>query len=103
MNIKHIIAITTLAFTSSAVFADSPYPIDKPFVSTKTRAEVIAELKEARAQGLLANRNNYPIIHSAPSYKTRAEVVAELEAARAQQATELPQAREAEARLYRGS
>ncbi|MEB0011416.1 DUF4148 domain-containing protein [Glaciimonas sp. Gout2] len=45
MNIKHIIAIATLAFTSSAVFAGAPYPIEKPFVSTKTRAEVIAELK----------------------------------------------------------
>lgn len=91
MNVKHIIAIATLTITSSAVFADAQYPIEKPFVSTKTRAEVIAELQEARAQGLIANRNNYPILQSAPSQKTRVQVV-----------TEAPQTSTKVDRLYAG-
>jgi len=84
MNVKHIIAIATLTITSGAVFADAPYPVEQPFVSTKTRAQVGAELADARAQGLIGYGNNYPIIKSAPGTKTRAEVVAELADARAQ-------------------
>lgn len=54
--------------------------------STKTRAEVMAELEEARAQGLLTIRDSeYPVLPAATSTRSRAEVQIEAsEAARNQ-------------------
>lgn len=53
------------------------------FVSTKTRAEVIAELGEAQRRGEIVSGEAYPGPLTAPTSKTRAEVVAELKAYRA--------------------
>lgn len=52
--------------------------------TSKTRAQVVAELQEARAQGLLSTgQEDYPIVNASTSSKTRAEVEAELVAAEA--------------------
>ncbi|RJF97961.1 DUF4148 domain-containing protein [Noviherbaspirillum saxi] len=82
MNAKNLIAaIAILAGTSSAFAAEWVDFID--FQSTKTRAEVIAELKDAQAQGTyVAGGNEF----TAPdarfaSTKTRAQVMAELKQA----------------------
>lgn len=52
--------------------------------STKTRAEVMAEFEQARAQGLIMTRDTqYPLQPAATSTRSRAEVQAEaVEAAR---------------------
>ena len=86
MNANHLIALLVISMSTGAVFAQpastaisgestnmtyprNDYPVI-PSISTKTRAEVVAELKQAQAQGLIANRNDYPIIPTAPK-KTR--------------------------------
>ncbi|MFL9878335.1 DUF4148 domain-containing protein [Herbaspirillum rhizosphaerae] len=78
MNIAKIIAATALIAAAGSAFAETQYPVDKPFVSTKTRAEVVAEVKQAG--GDLGRRNYQETFNPAPvaSSKTRAEVLAEL-------------------------
>ncbi len=82
MNIKKISAAVVMLSLAGAALAEAPYPADSKFVSTKTRAEVVAELQQARANGELAiNDATYPEkdIASAPvSTKTRAQVMEEL-------------------------
>ncbi|WP_051516991.1 DUF4148 domain-containing protein [Herbaspirillum sp. RV1423] len=89
MNAKYILAIAALTIVSGSVFAQTStaiaardqanasvrnnYPV-VPFVASKTRAEVINELKQAQAQGLITNGNDYPIVRIAPSHKVRGEV-----------------------------
>lgn len=63
------------------VTARNNYPV-VPFTSTKTRAEVIAELKQAQNAGLITNGNDYPIVSQAPSQKSRADVKRESTEAR---------------------
>lgn len=38
---------------AGSAFAERPYPPDEPVMSTKSRAEVRAELEQARKDGLL--------------------------------------------------
>ncbi len=78
MNIAKIIAATALIAAAGSAFAETQYPVDKPFVSTKIRAEVIAEVNQAG--GNLGRRNYQETFNPVPvaSAKTRAEVVAEL-------------------------
>jgi hypothetical protein len=52
------------------------------FVSTKTRADVKAELKLAQQRGEVTSGEQYPADFASPSGKTRAQVRAELAAAR---------------------
>jgi len=78
-----ILAIAALAtFGSASSFAeDTPFPQDNvSATSTKTRAEVQAELLQAQREGYNVNLNNtYADVKVAPvSNKTRAEVRAEL-------------------------
>ena len=89
MNRKQILAVVALTIASGAALAQTHngnisrdqananarnnYPV-VPFVSTKTRAEVVQELKEAQAAGLIANGNNYPILPHVTSKKSRADV-----------------------------
>jgi hypothetical protein len=97
MDTSKIIITLALAIGAATAFAA---PIDKPrvivsgriqdvnsgegymgytnFVSTKSRAEVIAELAEARRRGELFSGEDYPGPVTTPSTKTRAEVIAEL-------------------------
>ena len=82
MNIQKIIVTAALIAAAGSALADSRYPVDTPVVSTKTRAEVVAELKQAGDQGRLNYANSaYPVLQAAASTKTRAEVRAELAAA----------------------
>lgn len=78
MNIAKIIAATALIAAAGSAFAESQFPVEKPFVSTKTRAEVVAEVKQAG--GDLGRRNYQETFNPTPvaSGKTRAQVVAEL-------------------------
>lgn len=75
MNTKQITAAIVLFAAAGAAMAESPFPPETKFVSTKTRAEVTAELQQAQAQGVLTNGNDYPIVIQARSHLTRSEVV----------------------------
>jgi len=46
MNIKNIVAGVVLFSAVGAAMAEAPYPPETKLVSTKTRAEVIAELQQ---------------------------------------------------------
>lgn len=85
MNMKQVIVFGAAMIAASASFADS-YDLRIPdAASTKSRAEVIAEVKAARANGTLeVHDGNYPMTpqSSAPG-RTREEVVAELRQFRA--------------------
>lgn len=74
MNIKNIVVAASLLAAAGAAMAEAPYPPETAFHSTKTRADVQAELVRARANGEIAVRNEYPIIHQAPSTLSRQDV-----------------------------
>ncbi len=82
-----VLAVSALAFFGSASsFAEGrdPFPQDQVnAVSTKSRADVRAELVQAQRQGYNVNLGNtYQDIHAAPaSANTRADVKAEASAA----------------------
>ncbi|MBB3214226.1 hypothetical protein FHW67_003538 [Herbaspirillum sp. Sphag1AN] len=78
MNAKQILVSVVLFAAAGAAFAETAYPPETKFVSTKTRAEVIAELKQAQAQGLVTNGDNYPIVQEPRSSLTRAQVMSTL-------------------------
>lgn len=79
MNILKIVIATTLVAAAGSVLAEASYPPEAPFVSTKTRAEVVAELQQASDQGSLNYAASaYPVLQPVASTKTRAEVKAEL-------------------------
>lgn len=79
MNTKQITAAVVLFAAAGAALAEAPYPPETKFVSTKTRAEVLAELKQA--QGLITNGNNYPITVQPRSTLTRSQVISQLKPA----------------------
>ncbi|WP_075256193.1 DUF4148 domain-containing protein [Herbaspirillum camelliae] len=89
MNTKHLFAALLLSTTVGAAMAEAPYPVESKFVSTKTRADVIAELQQARSQGqlLVTDRdqglNGADTRAVAQNGKTREQVRAELAQARA--------------------
>ena len=79
MNTKTIIAAAALLASSATAFAQEFAPADASFTSTKTRAQVAAELAEARNNGTLYVRDGeYPLQVTPPSTQTRAEVAEEL-------------------------
>lgn len=74
-----------LAVTSALANDVDPFGFEKEhFITSKTRAEVVAELQAAQARGELPVAGEIGVrFADAPSTKTRAQVVAEtLEAAR---------------------
>ena len=88
MRIQTIIAtLAVLGSTGSALAQQSTYPyVDfSGFQSTKTRAEVMAELDASKASGEYAVSNHeYPAPgRNFKSVKSRSEVLAELEQAKA--------------------
>jgi hypothetical protein len=90
MNIKNLVAAVALVAAAGSVFAQEYVVPDEGFVSTRTRAEVIAEIKQARADGTLEfNEGNYPVAQAAESVKTREQVRAELVEYRRQHPAEL--------------
>ncbi|GGC64272.1 DUF4148 domain-containing protein [Undibacterium terreum] len=83
MNANKLIIAAALAIASAATFAQDANSADVNGASAKTRAQVIEELREARAQGLLSVPDYaYPLVQNTGSPLTRAEVVAELDGAR---------------------
>ncbi|MFZ6645999.1 DUF4148 domain-containing protein [Undibacterium sp. TJN25] len=92
MNTKHIIAASLLILTGATAFAAdyqtggeayASFPIPNSFsnapLGQKTRAEVKAELAQARAEGQLVSGDAYPFQSekTAPTTLSRAEVKAE--------------------------
>ena len=76
-----LLALASVAATSAFAGNDSAYP-DVQVANTHTRAEVQAQVAQARQDGTLriGNDKQYPVL-SAVSTKTRAEVQAEYAAA----------------------
>lgn len=73
----------TLAFAGTAAMADDITIVDDSFVATKTRAEVRAEVEQARAAGVLQFSNEFdvlvqPAVSQPASTLTREAVRAEL-------------------------
>jgi hypothetical protein len=95
MKSTAIFALLATLLTASAVNAQSMTPDQRdnanvtarnnypivPFQSKMTRADVLAELKQAQSEGVITNGNDYPIIRQASTPKSRAEVKKELETA----------------------
>jgi hypothetical protein len=76
MKVKTLIAAVTLLTSAGAVFAGDVHPTfdHTQFVSTKTRAEVIAELQQATANGSLARPSESVDYNTVVSTRTRDEV-----------------------------
>jgi len=91
MNVKSLIlAVASIATTTSA-FAQEFVQPDAGFVSTKSRAEVVSELDQARAAGTLRLVDSeYPVIEFAPA-RSRDDVLAELSQAREDGTLDLPE------------
>lgn len=84
MHAKHIIAAFAVLAANGAAMAQEFVEPGVNFVSTRTRAEVNAELKQAQADGThRVLDTEYPIIKQAGTPRTRAEVLAELKQAQA--------------------
>ncbi|MFZ6644893.1 DUF4148 domain-containing protein [Undibacterium sp. TJN25] len=81
MNAKKIFVLLAMAAASSVTFAQDVQG-DSAAVG-KTRQQVINELNDARAQGLLNFSDaDYPVLPAATSTLTRAQVVAGIQEAR---------------------
>jgi hypothetical protein len=75
MNTKQLLAAIALITVAHSALAEASYPPEVPFVSTKTRAEVKAELAQAKAQGLMTYSDaDYPPLPAFVSTKTREQV-----------------------------
>ena len=77
-------AIVLAAGFSGAAFAESPGPQSFPFTSSRTVAEVQAELQQYRASGVNPWSTSYNPVRNFKSATTREAVVAEYLAARDQ-------------------
>lgn len=85
MNVKQLFAAAIVFTAAGCAFAATASPAETQYISGKTRAEVIAELKQARAEGLMDyNDATYPIQTPVKSTLTREEVIADLKQAHAQ-------------------
>jgi hypothetical protein len=73
---RTLIAALALVAASSA-FAEGPLVENTPFTSTKTRAEVQAELQQYKASGVNPWDKAYDQLRGLQGAKTRAQVTAE--------------------------
>jgi hypothetical protein len=79
MNAKQLIAGLAVLAAAGSAFAVTPYPPETPFVSTKSRADVQAEVAQAQKDGTLNQaRSQYPTVAAAGKPVTRAEVVSQI-------------------------
>lgn len=79
MNISKILVTATLIAAAGSALAESAYPIETPFVPTKTRAEVVAQLTQAGDQARVNYANSFnPIPQEATLIKKRTEPLAQL-------------------------
>lgn len=76
MKVKTLIAAVTLLTSAGAVFAGNvnPFVDHTHFVSSRTRAEVIAEMQQAAAGGSAARNSEYVDHSNVVSTRTRDEV-----------------------------
>jgi hypothetical protein len=82
MNVKHLTALLLLSASAGAVLADTDTPWNPPAGFTRTRAEVVAELKQDNSQHWQANGDaEYPQQVAVQSGKSRQQVEAELQTA----------------------
>lgn len=75
MNAKKLTAAVIMFAAAGATFAQTQEFVapDANFVSSKSRAEVVAELKQAQANGALAfTEHNYPVIATQAGAQPRA-------------------------------
>ncbi|RXZ34005.1 DUF4148 domain-containing protein [Oxalobacteraceae bacterium CAVE-383] len=82
MYTKKLIALLLLSASAGAVLADTDVPMSPPSGVSRTRAEVVSELKQAP----LWNANgdaNYPVLPVAQSGYSRGQVQADLAASQA--------------------
>lgn len=90
MKVMKMIAAATVFVATGSAFAQqtSEYVQFNDFVSTKTRAEVRAELEQAYAEGQFARNSEFVEFVNVPSTRSRAEVRNEaLQAAKATRAS----------------
>jgi len=80
---KNLFAGLLLTTAVGAAMAEAQYPAETRFASTKTRADVVAELQQARANGQLLVSDRDQDVKVVASGKSRDEVRAELVQARA--------------------
>jgi len=80
MNVKQLIALSALAFAGTAAMADDITIANDSFVAQKSRAEVRAEVVQARAAGTLqaAGEVDTGVSTATASTLTREQVRAEL-------------------------
>ena len=85
MQVKQLIALSALALAGTAALADDITIDNTPFVSTRTRAELKAEVLQARAQGqlLAAGEENVVAPEAGGTTLARATVKAQVLTARA--------------------
>jgi hypothetical protein len=84
MNAKHLVAAFAVFAATGSVLAQEFVAPDANFVSTRTRAEVVAEIAQARANDTFNVKDNeYPVVARSGAAKNRNEVQAELAQARA--------------------
>ena len=77
---KLSLAFAALALTTAAgAYAEAPYPVDQPFVSSVSRAQVKQELIQAEQQGQIADGDNYPAAMPAASRLSRQDVRQDLQ------------------------
>lgn len=77
MNRKLALAFVIASAFAAPAFADDPTIVNEHFVSTATRAEVMAELQQFRQSGINPWADEYNPIQQARSERTRAEVTNE--------------------------
>jgi hypothetical protein len=80
MNVKQLITLSALVFAGSAAMADDITLVNDNFIAQKSRAEVHADLLQARANGTLVQASEGEAAAPAvtPSTLTREQVRAEL-------------------------
>lgn len=79
MNIKKLIVTAAVFAAAGSAFAQQTEFVaaDANFTPAKTRAEVVAELNQAYADGTLATRDGQDTVIVANTHRTREEVRAE--------------------------
>jgi len=81
MRTFHIaLAVLTLS-TAASAFAEAPYPVDQPFTSSLSRAQVKQDLVRAEHQGLLSEGENFPVVATTPSSLSRRNVEQQVQTA----------------------
>jgi hypothetical protein len=82
MNRKTLAAALVLVAAAGSALADDITVDNTPFTSTRSRAEVLAELQQFKASGVNPWAQNFDQLKSFTSAKTRAQVTADYLASR---------------------